>query len=370
MTTSKAFDGSKAEMISMIPDQVWEKGTNFSGHIFVENWFEPNLAVVDRTKNSTIPANSNGHKPGDKVVNGFPQCYTAIETACVGAGDGQTCYVSTHTACVGSGGGSSGGSGGGSGGGGGGGGAGGGGSSSKPKIEIDKNALAAKFPCAKKLILDQLEKSAFYNQLVDPFLQKGMKPTITWDATEQEWNNNGSYSGGFTIPSLTSTISASSNINLNTKMLQNSSPIMIAAVAIHETYHAYINYMYAFEVKQELLDKSKVNYMAALYLYTMSESNNNYTDHYNMLQSQFDNFTNTLYSFGNGAYLMNDCRMALLFGMDNPGSLPNPTEKAYINQAYTDLLTKFNFTRDEVNKFQENRLNAPEGSRLSTSGCQ
>jgi hypothetical protein len=135
MTTSKAYDGSKAEMISMIPDQVWEKDKNFSGHMSIENWFVPNLSVVARTKNSTVPTNISNEKPGDKVVNGFPQCYTAIQTSCVGAGGGETCYTNTRTVCLGGGGNSGGGSGGGSWGGGGnsggvsggGGGAGGGG---------------------------------------------------------------------------------------------------------------------------------------------------------------------------------------------------------------------------------------------------
>ena len=118
MTTSKTFDGSKAEMISMIPDQIWEKDKNFSGHMFIENWFVPNLSVVSRTKNSTIPINIESKKTGNKVVNGFPQCYTAIEKSCVGAGDGETCYTNTRTVCLGGGG--DGGGGGGSGWGGGG----------------------------------------------------------------------------------------------------------------------------------------------------------------------------------------------------------------------------------------------------------
>lgn len=150
MTTSKAYDGSKAEMISMIPDQVWEKDKNFSGHMFVENWFVPNLSVVAMTKGSTIASN----KPGDKVVNGFPQCYESITTACVGAGGGETCTTTIRQACMGGGGGNSGG-GGGSGGTGGVGSpgtdhAGGtsGGGTSKPKIEIIRdNNLTSKYPC-------------------------------------------------------------------------------------------------------------------------------------------------------------------------------------------------------------------------------
>ncbi|WP_183878047.1 hypothetical protein [Pedobacter cryoconitis] len=112
MTTSKAFEGSKAEMISMIPDQIWEKGKKFSGHMFIENWFVPNISVVSRTKNSTIPTNINPKKAGDKVVNGFMDCYTATETACVGVGGGETCVTNTTTVCVGGGGGNPGGGGG------------------------------------------------------------------------------------------------------------------------------------------------------------------------------------------------------------------------------------------------------------------
>lgn len=105
MTTTDNFDGNKAEMIGMIPDQMWEKETKFSGHMFIENWFQPNPSVVDKTVSSTIGSSQEGNI----FVRGYLPCYTVIETACVGAGGYETCYTSTYTACPSGGGGSGGG---------------------------------------------------------------------------------------------------------------------------------------------------------------------------------------------------------------------------------------------------------------------
>lgn len=236
----------------------------------------------------------------------------------------------------------------------------GGGSGSSPSIEIDKAELTSKFPCASKLI-DKLEQSEMYNQMVIPFSSQQSRPTLTWNATPLAWNNNGEYAGGNTGVTPGSSTGASSNINLNSNLLQNSSQLLIAAVSIHETYHAYINYMFAFDISPTLFNKSQPSYMAGLYqyiIYTKTGSGNNYVDHYNMLTSQFDNFTNILMQFGGGTYNVADCRKALLFGMNNPGPNPDFGQAEFITKAYNDLLNKYGFTSAEINNFNISQLNS------------
>lgn len=241
-----------------------------------------------------------------------------------------------------------------------------------PVIEIIKDSLQAKFPCAKTLVLDELEKITKYNKMVEPFLQKGFKPSITWNTRPQTWAN-GNYSGGTTGISEGSIRGMSSDITLNTEMMKNSSKLLIAAIAIHETYHAYINYMFANNVDPSLVTKSQPNYMAGLYqliIYEKTGSNNNYVDHYNMLTSQLDNMTDILFTFSKGDYTVEECRKALLFGMDNPGPSPDFGQKQFIKQTYSDILEKYGYTAQSVANFQLDQINATAAKKLPTTGCQ
>lgn len=237
--------------------------------------------------------------------------------------------------------------------------------------EIKTDSLKKRFPCAKTLIVDSLGKIERYRKLVEPFLQKGVNPSITWDANTQPWTN-ATYSAGTTGRSSSSGLGMSSDIYLNSVMLQNSSKLLIAATAIHETYHAYINYMFANNISVTLFDKSQPNFMAGLYqyiIYEKSGSGNNYVDHYNMLTSQFDNMVDILFTFANGSYTKDDCRKAMLFGMNNSGPNPDFGQTQFINQAYTDLLARFGFTVSNIESFHLAQINAPNNKKLPTSGC-
>lgn len=255
----------------------------------------------------------------------------------------------------------------------GGGGSGGAGAEEKPVIEIEKDSLTKKYPCATALI-GKLESIAGYNQMVLPFLQPDMKPTLAWNATSQSWTD-GSYSGGNTGIAGSSYIGASSNINLNSDMLDNASELLIAAVAIHETYHAYINYFYAFKVDIDFYDKSKINYMSGLYLYHFygKERNydNNYRDHYSMLKNQFENLAQILYEFGGSQkYSMVECRKMLLFGMDNPGELSSSVDKYNLDLVYKQLLNEYKFSEQEVKAFHSQQIKPKNYEKLPKSGCE
>ncbi|GGI24669.1 hypothetical protein GCM10008119_13810 [Pedobacter mendelii] len=254
----------------------------------------------------------------------------------------------------------------------GGGGSGSTGDNSTPSIEIKKDSIAAKFPCVKVMVLDSLETIPAYNKMVQPFIKNGQKPSLTWNATTQPWSD-GNFSAGQTKVSSDSFTGMSSDININTAMLQQGSRLLIAATIIHETYHAYINYLFASSGNVSLVNSSKPNYMAGLYQYIIYEktgNSNNYTDHYNMLTSQFDNFTDILYSYGKGNFTIDDCRKTLLFGMNNPGPNPEAGQQEFINQAYNDLLKKYGYTADNINMFTLEQTNAIASKRIPNSGCQ
>lgn len=252
---------------------------------------------------------------------------------------------------------------------------GGNGSTSTPKIEIITIELEKKFPCAKILVIDKLESIDGYNNMVKPFLDQKSKPNLTWKSEVQPWGKgNGTeiYSGGTTAVDKDSKTGMSSIINLNEKLLENGSKLLLAATAIHETYHAYINYLFADKQKPELVDKSSPSYMAGnfqYFTYLTNGAGSNFTDHYNLLTSQFDNMTDILFQYNNGQVSLEDCRKALLFGMDNPGPNPDFNQKNFIDLAYNRLLLKYDFTREKINEFNLKQVNPSKDEKLP-GGCK
>lgn len=97
MSIGNDFDGSKAEMITLFPDKIWEQEERFSGIMFGENWFKPSLFTINSGK-------ENNRKIGANVVNGFKPCETANIMVCIGAGGYTTCEPSIVRSCSGGGG--------------------------------------------------------------------------------------------------------------------------------------------------------------------------------------------------------------------------------------------------------------------------
>lgn len=114
-----------------------------------------------------------------------------------------------------------------------------------PTIKTD--SLAKKFPCAVKLVINNLGGLSDYTNIIVPFLTS-QKPDISWTAAPLAWNSSGPSAGtntyqlGQTGQDPTSGLGQSAIITLNSNMLKNSSTLLIGAAAIHETLHAFINY--------------------------------------------------------------------------------------------------------------------------------
>lgn len=379
----------EVEKVTTIPDKEWVNNTSkdkkFTGLVTVEDW-SGNLKQVFKYKDGRYRKliNQNGNnttktstnKTEVNGSNGFNCTYIPGGYACIGAGGYDTCTPRPgRTVCNG--------------------GNGGedeeyndpkvdqkctgcGGDSyveppvdyDKPQLEIIKDSLAKKSPCAKKMIIDKLEKISGYNAMIRPFTLQNLKPSLTWEVTSQPWGNGTGtelYAGGFTGIDKNSTTGMSSTISLNENMLKGASQLMIAAVAIHETYHAYINYMFAAKERPDLVDKCSPSYMAGNYQYwnyIINGSSDNFTDHYNMLTSQLDNMTDILYAFNDGNVSADDCRKALLFGMNNPGANPDFNQKTFIDLAYNKILVRYGYSAASINEFSLKQINSSESNKL------
>ncbi|MGZ3873244.1 MAG: hypothetical protein ACXVJD_10020, partial [Mucilaginibacter sp.] len=113
---------------------------------------------------------------------------------------------------------------------------------------IKTDALKKDFPCAVSLIINNLGSCGLYSAITQPFVSTTKKPDLTLQDSNLAWNSystlggNNSYMFGQTEVDPTSKVGLSMIITLNSNMLKNSSQLLIAAAAIHETMHAYINY--------------------------------------------------------------------------------------------------------------------------------
>jgi hypothetical protein len=228
-------------------------------------------------------------------------------------------------------------------------------------VEIDKTALKQQFPCASKYILDKLETIPKYKQLVLPFIVQGQKPTIKWNASSQTWGTNGMYQGGYTQTSPSNLSPLSSEIFLNTSMLQNASILLNTAVAVHETYHAYINYLIIMNAYNKQYDS---NWLTTLMDYSFSNSSSDFSNHYVMMTNYINDIAKILFTYGNGAYTIDECRKAALFGLNNPGANATQQQTQLIQQTYSQLLIQFNFSSTDINNFNLAQINASSSNRL------
>jgi hypothetical protein len=197
------------------------------------------------------------------------------------------------------------------------------------------------------------------------------KYNLAWNSTSPINNQPNSYELANTSTDPASVIGQSAIITLNTKMLQNSSQLIIASVAIHETLHAYIKYNIATaedNVRNNYNDYG--SWFAALdAFYTVRNLPSNYSDHYQMLTDYFDKSVSMLSAWDNNAHNINDYRMAALYGLNTVDANCPATLKATLDNVYNNLVSKFGFTASALSTFNNNQLNAPNNQKLPTSGC-
>jgi uncharacterized membrane protein YgcG len=244
-----------------------------------------------------------------------------------------------------------------------------------PAQDIVTDSLS-KYPCAKLRIIYALLSLQGYANFVEPFCSSTQKPSITWQTGDLAWNSpafgiDNAYQLAGTMTDTSGRIGQSSIITLNTKMLKNSSELMVAAAAIHETLHAYINYNIA-TAKDQILNhyRDPGNWFSDLdAFYSLRTLPPNYRDHYEMLTDYFNQAVSILSIWDNNRHTAKECKMAMLYGLTTASDADN-NAKARINQVYNDVLTAAGITQQDLNSFyQVNVINAPSAQKIPTSGC-
>jgi len=260
------------------------------------------------------------------------------------------------------------------------GGGGGGGASVSLPLTITDTLLKRNFPCATKLIIDSLLKDTAYAKLVAPFMTNGF-PNIDWRNDSLTWNKP-VVSNGITKYQnmLGNTVqihsSLSSITTLNTKMLQNSSQLLIASTVIHESLHGVINYnlqMASYSVTDGKVDST--SWMIGVNSwYALHGLPNNFSNHFEMMDYYFAQAVSALAAWDKNGHTAKEYEMAMLYGLDYPGGptdpyAPTPTQISILQTEYNNLLAKYNITPTDLDTFYKAQLNAPQAQRLPTSGC-
>ncbi len=245
--------------------------------------------------------------------------------------------------------------------------------------EIKTDSLNAKFPCAKKLIIDRLNEISSFSNLALPFQGTGEVPNLNWDSKQLPWAagpNNGIYQLGATE----SYPGWSSTIFINSKAIQNASKLFIAATAIHEIVHAYSNYL----AKKNIYFPNSMNgswandvqYWATTdSLYKAGQTN--YIQHTNFLEQYFDTTVSILSSFDNNAHTLDEYRMTMIYGLANAGDAPSSpsellaynTRKAKLEGVYNKLLTKYGLSNSQINTFYNNNIKNVASISKLPSNC-
>ncbi|WP_448703004.1 hypothetical protein ACFGVR_11690 [Mucilaginibacter sp. AW1-3] len=255
-------------------------------------------------------------------------------------------------------------------------GGGGGSNSASIPLQIREDSLKAHFPCATKLIIDSLLKIPGYANLVAGF-NTPVKPNLTFRDSIMDWNKHGSNGTDSTLYGLTGrdtakNAAASSVITLNTRMLQNSSQLLITSVVIHETIHAVINYNIVYAGYNLGYGDSWMSDLNSWYL--IKGLPNNFADHYAMMDYYFNSAIAILAKWDNNKHTAKEYEMAMLTGLNNPGvntgSDPNyATEVQLLQTEYDSLKAKYNISESDLTSFLNAQNNTSAATKLPASGC-
>ncbi|QKJ31364.1 hypothetical protein HQ865_16875 [Mucilaginibacter mali] len=235
-------------------------------------------------------------------------------------------------------------------------------------VRIIEDSLKKHFPCATKLVIDKLLMDPAYLNFVSVFTTS-QKPDLKWeDSNTLPWNQSipGSTSTTYTLASTTPD-NRNATISLNRNMLQNSSQLLIAAAAIHETLHAYINYVLYNAVDSLVHEPSVNSWMASAAIYYDFYYYNlpmNYRDHFAMINDYFDQAVAILATWDNNGHTMDEYRMAMLYGTNLAEDSVSQFEKNLLNTAYNGIVSKYNLSPTAINTFNTNNLNAPTNKKL------
>lgn len=242
-----------------------------------------------------------------------------------------------------------------------------------PCYKIITDVLKAHYPCAVSLVLNKLQQIGAYSTFVDPF-STSRKPDITWQDSSLAWAAPGVTAprmlGNTETDANAQSVNRSAVISLNSQMLNSSSQLLIAATAIHETLHAYINYNIHTSVAFSSSSyNSAGNWLASIDAWaTLQGLPSNYSNHSVMMTSYFDQAVSILAQWDNNAHTTKEYAEAMLYGLDNASGGGTPAQQSLLTAEYNTLMSKYSITASNLNSFYLNNLYATSG-KLPTSGC-
>ncbi|OCX51839.1 hypothetical protein BEL04_17670 [Mucilaginibacter sp. PPCGB 2223] len=234
-----------------------------------------------------------------------------------------------------------------------------------PPLAIKTDTINRNYPCFTTKILNVLESIRGYNDLITPF-ETNAKPDVIWSDHPLDWHPNG---GGQTMlgnaqRDPNSYAGLSSLITMNDNMLNNSSRLMIAAVAIHETIHAYIRFDLNYN---NPYFQWNGNWFESLEVFMNVQGlPSNYRDHYEMLTDYFNRAISILALFDNQNHTQKEYAMAMLYGLDQSGTDATPDEQLELTNEYNLIKLKFGISPTDQNNFYIAQLNASTNDKL---GC-
>lgn len=241
--------------------------------------------------------------------------------------------------------------------------------------DLNTDSLKAEFPCVEKLVLQPIFGSQSMANFIEPFLT-GLRPTISYKTGNLTWGNvatGGMFKLGETGYDPNSGLNLSTVVTLNKKMLEKSSPLIIAATTVHETIHSFIYYnisMAESNVKANF--KSNGNWMASLNGYYLVRSlPPNYSNHTEMLNSFFDKAIDVLRQWDdkqNSQHSDKELAMAMLYGLNtaDPGTSQSLINN--LNSAYALAKLKYLITDSELEAFNVAQLESI--NKIPKTGCK
>jgi|GEM_PF-2196702 len=234
------------------------------------------------------------------------------------------------------------------------------------------DSLDKYFPCVTKLVVNELGGMFTFYTL--PFSNsEPQKPNLYWQVEDQLWGDGGSTT--YVLGS-NQTQGYSSIITLNKKALQNASKLYVATAVIHESVHAYSNFLIK-SAKYGLTDPplnmswaSTVDYWTTVdSLYENGQAN--YRDHTNFLETYWEGMVSTLKDYMGNANTLRECQMAMLYGLNNPGASfpPGSTQAIKLNGLFEKIKTKYGITSTELDNFNSDNIKNVPTSKKVPSNC-
>ncbi len=244
-----------------------------------------------------------------------------------------------------------------------------------PPIPTKTDSLKKKHPCAARLVDSMITNNTYLATLIGPFRAGVPTPKIEWFAEDNFPFETPTGTPGNYATLLGETRSAldgyqtSSKVFLNKTMLDTSSTLLIKATIIHETIHAAINYNLALaSYGLSVAPGDYGSWMSSMPAWaTMRGLPPEYSNHREMMVSYFNSAVSQLSSMAPG-YTHKEYVMAMMKGMDNPGTNSSGPMRSDLAAVYNGLLTTNSILPADQTAFNTKHMKATT-AKLSKTGC-